>query len=104
MPGYPITISDRDDSGNVTNAKIHIEINKGELLTWNQSTGVVKTIGKSGEFSLGDSIYWSALENDKACDSATVIVQYLENDKMYESTKIEIVEMEDGTYVAERIR
>ena len=103
VPGYPITISYKDTNDDCSNEKINIEVDGGDLVTWDISTGIVNNIGKSGEFDLGDSIYWSALENDRTCSSATITIQYIVQDEVIETRRIRIVEMEDGTYMAEGI-
>lgn len=102
IPGYPIIVSDSKD--NDVNVNISIFASEGQLLQWNQETGDVRELGKSGTFKNGERIFWSPINNGKLVKEAKIEVKLFVSDELESTVNVKIVEETEGAYTVKRIK
>lgn len=103
VPGYPFVVKDEEQKNSGQNIKIKIETDGGSLLSWNSQTGDVKDKGKSAEFNLDETVYWSPLEHGKLPKEVNLKITMYEDAKIAEETFFHIYEEQEACYVIERL-
>ena len=96
-------VKDEEQKNSGRNIKIKIETDGGSLLRWNSQTGEVKDKGKSAEFDLDESVYWSPLEQGTLPKEVNLKITMYEGTKIIGKTVFYIYEEQEAGYVIERL-
>jgi len=102
IPGYPVMISNSKSSEDDT--EFSITTSEGQLLQWNQETGEVEELGKSGTFKENENIFWSPLSDGKLVKEAQINVDLLIMEQLEDTVSVKITMDTDHAYKAKKIK
>jgi hypothetical protein len=98
VPGLPFTIGYREAGENEAAAdSININVDNGEILTWDRKGGTVENKGKSYSCKAGETIYWSPLaEGSIAKGGAVITLTAVKNNEEAGTQKFLIKALDDS--------
>ena len=102
VPGYPVMIS--NSKNNETDVEFSITTSKGQLLQWNQKTGEVKELGKSGTFKGNEKIFWSPLSDGKLVKETQINVDLFIRKHLQDNVSVKITMGTKNAFIAKRIK
>jgi hypothetical protein len=107
VPGLPFTVGLTEDDMAVTDTdSLNIIADKGELIQWNQDTGIVspadQSVAVEGETFRQKTIYWSPVSYGEEADiaEATITVEAVADGVVVGRQEIRITRDEQGYYYA----
>ncbi len=102
VPGYPVMISNskKKEAG----VNFSITTSEGQLLQWDQETGDVKELGKTGTFKGDKRIFWSPVNHGKIVGETEIRVDLLVEDQLEDTVNVKIVRGKGGGYTATRMK
>ncbi len=93
-----------NSKNNETDAEFSITTSEGRLLQWDQETGEVKELGKSGTFKGSEKIFWSPLSDGKPVKETQIDVDLFIGKPLQDNVSVKITIEAENAFIAKRIK